>query len=86
MADQLVPDIPIGLTNHIGEENSLDFVHEKDFGNSLEDFVDWISEGDVAAAGHRAEDRNHPAYLVAAVGVKGFAVARGDVAHFLLLL
>ncbi len=86
LGDQLVPDVPVCLPDHVREENGLYLVHQENFGHCFQHFVHRIPEGDVAAAGHRTQDRYDPAYFVATVGVEGFAVARGDVGDFLLLL
>ena len=56
LGDQLVLYVPVGLLYHVGEENSLDLVHEEDLGDGLEHFIDGEAEGNIAASRNRAED------------------------------
>lgn len=52
LGDEFILDVPVGLPNHVGEEDRLDLIHQEDFGHGFEDFVDWVAECDVATAGH----------------------------------
>lgn len=52
LSDEAVLDVPVGLLDHVGEENGLDLVHEEDLGDGLEHLVDRVPECDVAATGH----------------------------------
>lgn len=86
MGDEAIADVPVGLLDHVGEEDGLDLVHEEDLGNGLEDLVDGVAEGDMAAAGDRPEDGNHRAYLAAGVIVVGNAVLGRHIGVILLFL
>lgn len=57
MSDESITDVPIGLPDHVGKENSLDLIQEEDLGDSLEDLIDWKFECDGAAAGDGPEYR-----------------------------
>jgi hypothetical protein len=52
LRDEAIADVPVGLPDHVGEEDALDLVEEEDLGDGLEHFVDGVLEGDGAAAGH----------------------------------
>ena len=52
LGDELVLDVPVRLLYHVGEENSLDLVHEEDLGDGLEHLIDGEAEGNMAASGH----------------------------------
>lgn len=86
MGDEAIADVPVGLLDHVSEENGLDLVHEEDLGDSLEHLVDGVAEGDMAAAGNRPEDGNHGPYLTTGVIVVGDAVLGRHIGVILLFL
>ena len=86
LCDKFVFDVPVGLPDHVCEEDGLDLVEQEDLGDGFENFIDGVAEGDVAVAGDGPEDGYHPTQLAFAVGVEGFAVAGGDVALVFLFI
>lgn len=79
MGDQFVLDVPVGLSDHVGEEDGFDFVHQKNLGDGFEHFVDWVFEGNGAASGDGPQDRHNIPQLTAAVCVECLAVFGGNV-------
>lgn len=86
MGDETIADVPVGLLDHVGEEDGLDLVHEEDLRDGLEDLVDRVAEGDMAAAGNRPEDGNHRSDLTPRVIVVGDTVLGRHIGVILLFL
>lgn len=84
MSDEAVADVPVGLLDHVGEEDGLDLVHEEDLGDGLEHLVDGVAEGDMAAAGDRPQDGDDRPDLAAGVIVVGDAVLGRHIGVILL--
>jgi hypothetical protein len=84
LSDQLVPDVPVCFSNHIGEEDALDLIHEEYLSDSLEHFIDGVAEGDIAAARHGAQDRNDRFDLISGVVVERLAVLGRNIAILLV--
>ena len=74
MSDESIPDVPVGLFNHVCEEDGLDLVHEEDLSHRLQYLINRVAEGYVAAAGHRSENRDNRSYLASGVIVVGDTV------------
>lgn len=52
LRDEAIADVPVGLADHVSEEDAFDLVEEEDLGDRFDDLVDWKLECDGAAAGH----------------------------------
>lgn len=52
LRDEAIADVPVGLADHVREEDAFDLVEEEDLGDGFDDLVDWKLECDGAAAGH----------------------------------
>jgi len=84
-SDQFIFDIPISLSNHVCKEYPLDLVHQKDFWDCFQHFIDRIAESNIAAASHWSEDGYQWFNLISRVVVEGFAVLGWDVAILVVL-
>lgn len=84
MSDESILDVPVGLFDHVGEEDGLDLVHEEDLSHCLQHLINGVAKGNVAAAGHRSENGDNRSYLAAGVIVVGDAVLGRDVGVVLL--
>lgn len=49
LRNQLVCNVPIRFSDHIGQKNALDFVYEEYFGDSLQHFVDGVAKSNITA-------------------------------------
>lgn len=52
LSDQAIADVPVGLSDHVCEENALYLVQKKDLGHGFDDLVDGEFESYGAAAGY----------------------------------
>ena len=85
VCDKFLLDVPIGLPDHVRQENNLNLVEQENFTDRFEHLENWILGSVLTRFGYAIQEWVNPFHVVLRVKTEKLRILRGNIVYFVVL-